>query len=114
MASGLREKIFASKLYRLTLAGKTPPIAAVVAPEPWLGRPEIGTEIAQREFRLVGRTFPLGPRPWAVSLPGRRAQADDEQRRAVATHEIVNDGSEDELIAAVAALWSELSARAPA
>lgn len=75
MASGLREKIFASKLYRLTLAGRTPPITAVAAPEPWLGRPEIGTEIAQGEFRLVGRTFPLGPRPWAVSLPSRRAQA---------------------------------------
>jgi len=72
----LRAVLYRSALWRLTLSGRTPRVAADHPTDPWPGDARIGAEIVAGEFRLAGRRHRLGTAPFAVPPPGIRAQAD--------------------------------------
>lgn len=76
IADRLRAVLYRSALWRLTLAGRTPRVAAVRPADPWPGDARLGAEIADGAFRLAGRRHDLGSSPFAAPPPGIRAQAE--------------------------------------
>lgn len=72
----LRTALYRSALWRLTLAGAAPRIAADRPADPWPGDARFGAEIAAGEFRLAGRRHNLGRAPFAAPPPGVRARAE--------------------------------------
>jgi dephospho-CoA kinase len=102
-----------------TLLAEAPPGAVVVYDVPLLveGNLASGFDVvvvveADPEIRV--RRLAERGMPEADARARMAAQATDEQRRAVADELILNNGSREDLEAAVGALWARLTARAEA
>lgn len=107
IADRLRAALYRSALWRLTLSGRTPRVAAVRPADPWPGDARLGAEIVAGEFRFAGRRHDLGLSPFAAPPPGIRAQADLHSFRWL--RHLRDVGTEDAAAAARALLGNWLA-----
>ena len=63
---GLRELLFASPLYQMTLAGRAPDAVRGTPPDPWPGDKEAAAALLDGEFLFLGRRIALGAAPWSA------------------------------------------------
>ena len=60
----VREALFGSPLYQMTLSGRAPKTVLGTPPDPWPGNPQVGAALRRGDFELMGRSNYLGEIPW--------------------------------------------------
>jgi len=60
----VREALFGSPLYQMTLSGRVPKTVLGTPPDPWPGNPQVGAALRRGDFELLGHSNYLGEIPW--------------------------------------------------
>jgi len=63
----VREALFGSPLYQMTLGGRVPKTVLGTPPDPWPGNPQIGAALRRGDFELLGHSNYLGEIPWTFN-----------------------------------------------